>query len=1150
MPNFYDFVKTNYPQQKQSGFYEYFKQDYMPKLQQKPLITETMPPEVKGRISGLEATQQKQFLNDYMGLVRHVASGVYKGVSGLTDVLDKGAGYIAKRYKVPKGHLFSDINKKARELAEFQRMQGIGGVPGKVASGLGEASVVIPQFMALGEWGLPIHGALTGLAEEEPIKGAVKGGLQGALIHGTLGGIAQLPSPAQLPAFLGFGVATTPGGVEDRTVGGLTWAALGMTGQKRGKAPSELINNFVDAYPSIKNKITAHQAENMIMRVNPKISRKAIQQAGGAKVIFDKSMELAKKNRGVTKDTTELKQAIQEKGWENSQAKDNIDKSAKNIKLRQIEQKIIEGGTENLTTAELDYLKKQGILTERKMGEMSHNLDAYDVFALDKKPTDAELKEIEKQPDTEQNIKELYAGYPLTKELPELAKTIKQIGQVFTDVLYVEPQFKRIGAPETGIVAKSIPSRRNADFEKYEQFLKDINKRFNLTDEDYMNLTWATYSEKDFNQLSQSDKLKFAEPARLFREYYNKWKVDLQKAGALGEGFPDNVISHLREERTQKNAMLKRGKVSNAKTVELRKEVKEINTTIKFLQDSGIKFVHIPRTWLEGLFQKDAVQARKVISEFFHKRKTLDMRQLGVDLWGKGILKDRDLDLRYITGAYTHQASWKKGLGELFRTAEKEGIVDITAKQHPDWVSLFSREFPSMKGKAVHPILANYIQRNIQRNSKIPGKAVRAWTSLMGTTKMLQFYNPIFLPMYDVYQAWWTGSVRSRKTPTALAKALKSIFKKDDAYWNMHYWGGFSTPFTPGFDELLKRVERTVGGHDIWKRAKKYINPYQFSWKAAWTGDHAIRLITYHYYLKKGLTPQEAAQLTAKAHGDYANVPTATRTLLNKILFTPTFKLTMMEAQAEMVTSMGKYINPTRQTTRSEKEKAKMLVGLASGIFLREWFMHKLGFKTDKFGLKYTKNITTDEGQKKQMVLHVATPDNVVLRLLHRFKPTDMATVPDKFKWFFDRAKWELHPMYQWALEVGSNKSLDFEPIYNPFDSPTEISKDVLNYTVRRLIPYVKIAFPKKEGNKVDAMKQLQKDYGSVALVLQAFTLPYTRNSEESQMKYKINRFISTFQRFQREAPPKTEEEAQRRVDGFRRKLIKMRKELLEAREE
>ncbi len=366
----------------------------------------------------------------------------------------------------------------------------------------------------------------------------------------------------------------------------------------------------------------------------------------------------------------------------------------------------------------------------------------------------------------------------------------------------------------------------------------------------------------------------------------------------------------------------------------------------------------------------------------------------------------------------------------------------------------------------------------------------------------------------------------------------------------MHYWGGFSTPFTPGFDELLKRVERTVESHNIWKRAKKYINPYQFSWKAAWTGDHAIRLLTYHYYLDKGLTPREAAQLTAKAHGDYANVPTATRTVLNKILFTPTFKLTMMEAQAEMVQSMGKYINPTKTTTRSEKEKAKMLVGLASGIFLREWLMHRLGFKTDKFGLKYVKEITTDEGERKQMVLHVATPDNVVLRLLHRFKPTNMATVPDKFKWFFDRAKWELHPMYQWGLELASNKNLDFEPIYNPFDEPAKISKDVLGYTIRRLVPYTKLIAPKKTGSKVEAFKKLQKDYGMVAWGLRAFTLPYTRNSEEAQIKYKIDRFVSTFERFQREYPPKSDAEAQKRVDRFRKKLIKMREELLEIMEQ
>jgi len=342
----------------------------------------------------------------------------------------------------------------------------------------------------------------------------------------------------------------------------------------------------------------------------------------------------------------------------------------------------------------------------------------------------------------------------------------------------------------------------------------------------------------------------------------------------------------------------------------------------------------------------------------------------------------------------------------------------------------------------------------------------------------------------------------------------------------------------------MKRIKESVDGSSFLTSVKKYANPYRLSWNAAWKGDHFIRMITYHHYLKQGFIPREAAQLAAKAHGDYASIPPKTRRILNTIMFTPSFKIAMMSAQVEMVNSVGKFAYKGGKIDKSEKAMAKMAVGLASGILLREAIFHALGFKTDKFGLKYVKTVKTDEGEK-ELVLHTASPDNVVLRLWHRFHPRSMATEPDKFNALVSRAKWEAHPLYQWAYELLSNKSVTYEPVYNKFDDPDKITRDIFSYSVKRILRITEMVPGISESQKrLAATKAFVKDSGNIALVLNWFVLPYMRNPKDQRTRYKAQAIIREFTTLSREKPPKNDAEADRRQARLRKTLEALQKEL------
>ena len=1099
--SFSDFVEEQKKQTTTGVSFHDFVQNQISQPTTGELKYEKPDPYTQARIAGVEATQTyggiPKGLYPYTSLLERAAGGISGGISELGGKLEKTRKYMVKKLGIPKSveefrligkpskqNIFEQMQEKRGKWAEYWKMKGAKGVAGETMAGLGGAAESIAEIMSLGKLGLPIHGALSGLVEGGA-KGAAVGGLKGALMHGIIGGLGKLPTGTRLPAWFTVGAATTPGGIEERTAGGLTFAVLGLTGGSKKISMKEFISN----YPKIEAKLGERNAKYVMKKFFPDTSKEQLKQAGGAKPVLEEVIKEVEKP----------------------------------IPIKPIVKKVT-------PPIEVEKQMEKGVEP------------VVDVA----KEVKAETKDLELK----------YAGIPISQQtIKQLGETTKatKLARKVVDTLLVEPQFKRIGAPDTGLAFKRFSGIQEHEWEQSKIKIKKVIKAM-PDGKARQNLTWMAERpgifKREFERGTYKKEMSVA--YHEMRNFYNDYQAKLKEAGIPAE-WPGSMIASLREENSHLTNSLKRPKLDSARRDTMKAQIKDNLEIIKFLTSKKIQYVGIPKFWLESWFESERETGRDVpsiITQFFHERKTKSIEELAGWLTGRKIIKPEDTDAAIVMASYAHQVGRKLALAEIFNTAKREGLIKDPEKAPPEWQFLSFKEFPTIRGKKVHPVLAHYFENNLIKMKFLPPQL----GAVLGTVKMLQFYNPIFLPMYDVYQAWWAGSVRSRKTPVFIQKAFKSMFQKDQAYWDMHYWGGFSTPFTPSYKNHMAEAKDWIAKNPLLKTiAKKALFPVPLmraSWTAAWTGDHFIRMITYHHYLNEGLSPKEAAQLTATDHADYAGIPTRTRKWVNPIIFTPSFKIAMTAAQTEMVTSAGKLLiraakgKAGQPINPREKYMAKALLGLVSGMAIRHFFFRALGFKTDRFGLRYSKSITTDEGEKKELVIHAASPDNVIQRMYHRASNIWTSVKDGDINQTINSAKWDLHPMWQLAIEQWSNKGTDFEPISNSFDSWDKIAKDRTVYSIQRILRYTE-QLTGPGAKRREAQRALKKDLGKFAgEVLKWFVLPYTRSPAEKRVQYQILRLKSTFLRTSREKPAKSEKELDNRVKKFQDELRDILKEL------
>lgn len=262
--------------------------------------------ELFGKTATPQSVRKLPWYKSYLGLINPILGGFYGASSRTFDALQKAAEYISKKTGLPKGDAFKMLSEDNAQRSESLKAKGVGGLAGDIAAGVGGAAWDVPNIMALGKFGLPIHGGLMGAAEGG-LEGAATGAATGALAHGALTGMGGLGIPQRVGAGAAFGAATTPGGVEERVSGAATMGALSAVGGRKRPGVVDL-REKPQTGPKIKTEAPKPAGESPgINLLRPKIGpmddqtiavKNMTKALRATKKPIEETLELYKKVRG------------------------------------------------------------------------------------------------------------------------------------------------------------------------------------------------------------------------------------------------------------------------------------------------------------------------------------------------------------------------------------------------------------------------------------------------------------------------------------------------------------------------------------------------------------------------------------------------------------------------------------------------------------------------------------------------------------------------------------------------------------------------------------------------------------------------------------------------------------------------------------
>jgi hypothetical protein len=690
----------------------------------------------------------------------------------------------------------------------------------------------------------------------------------------------------------------------------------------------------------------------------------------------------------------------------------------------------------------------------------------------------------------------------IKESINDLRERSSQHKELILSALDVEHPWKKIEAPETGFAIKNNFSTRTMWEEWGLERAANIAKAFERDRAIAPHVVLAAENPKTYLPTLPKDLRARVEPASkamadFFKEaqkMYEDRGIHLDFKGRIQETISDQI------KKTTDKA-----------------EIAALETALK--QVEQMEFVHIPSAmWFESYFGKDPAGAKSVLRLMAgQKRKTFRIEDLVKD----GIVKFEDLHPVDVIGSYSRRMGKDFATLDMIDAAIKEGMA--SKKPQAGFVKIPVREAPILKDYYVHPMLADVIHELTHVMNR--GKLGQAYDWAMSGTKMMQFYNPLFLPMYDAVQQ---AMAMGYRTPKAWVKgggelgryisdSLRDVHKKTPEYWEALRNGLASKPFDMPFDTFLYQLEKlkmTRGEQavkfatDLWPH-HKIKELYNASWHVAWELDKAMRMATYKMFREQGMTAREAAQTAARFHGDYASVPVSTRRAANKLFFTPTFKIAMGKLYSDMLKGAMK--------TGGLLGKDVSTKALGRGIFntfaITQGFdtlmTYGLGFERDQWGRRYTKRVEMEDGTQKDIVLTWSTPANMFLKYLYRAQEaytTPYDTLP---KAFLDSNKWEFHPVWRTIYEVTTNSGASGKQIYSPFDKDIVKIGKGMSYSIANIVRM--LGMLDDSVSDPDARKKFAEETNKMLDIFsQPFVFKYLRTPPEIKAYHELRKLRQT----------------------------------------
>ena len=785
------------------------------------------------------------------------------------------------------------------------------------------------------------------------------------------------------------------------------------------------------------------------------------------------------------------------------------------------------------------------------------------------------------------------------------------------DWLDVETPFKRLKAPLTGLAVKLLYPRIAAGDNASAAFIKSVFKSYGkqgLNEADVLklmnDLPFLYENKVKWNFLTKEQKAIHQEAYDLLDGFFKGHLETYIKKGGFKKGFIETRLEYLNEKLRlmEQNLASRSAKGESTKNftsalIKLRAEIKRTKNT---------NFVHIPSTlWIDHARTSSKLNAeQKEQLRILGAKKRNLLRLDDIISGGETGISREDIKFWDIIAHYSRQAAKDEAMLTMFQAAEKENLAikGIPTRKglktkHPfnlpkdptDNKAIYQQFGDSGIGSEyfVHPLIKDFLTQMKDRGEKTSG-----FGRFMNLTKMGQFINPIFLPMYDVVQGVMAGAIAIHhpiRTVKYLRQGINDFVNKTPEWFDAEYNGRSSTPYPnpirdafqmaeaaasmhgqPGIlmGDFFRAVTQTIGGVSTLRlpsAGKGLVNmlkaTYNMSWTAAWTMDGIVRQVTYRYALDKGMSSMDAAQYAARYHGDYAGVPADTRRALNKIFFTPTFKIAMGKLYTNMIRAHGEQILPRVRTPEDAKHNDLGLMRTFAMVAGMDALMLALGWERDQFGRRYLKRTTLDETGPVDTVLTWSAPMNMFLKYLYRALDAFGPEVNNSFQKLMKSNIWEIHPVSRVAIELGSNKTARGEPIWSAFDSsmiyggmPVKELKAAA-YLAANLVPILKLV-PVSGIEGVEdplAREALANEIGTIAEgIRRMFMFTYVRQPIEVQVMYKKNGMLKLFnedlnrltEAATKKGVPLSNEKVQELSDNYVLRVQKMIANILEGRYE
>jgi hypothetical protein len=496
------------------------------------------------------------------------------------------------------------------------------------------------------------------------------------------------------------------------------------------------------------------------------------------------------------------------------------------------------------------------------------------------------------------------------------------------------------------------------------------------------------------------------------------------------------------------------------------------------------------KAWFDKLDRTQSKRFHRILNLHAQKERGTPLLKTLID---EGLVSKDEVDIRNLIGSYSRRVGEDIANARIRNALESDKLIKqvrfrdergkpIKGKEkRSKWPKLDPIDFPMYKDYAVHPVVRDYMMKY---RAAVGDHSM--WEQAMNTTKMFQFYNPVILPMYDTYQTAMLQWTHPHQVPSNFIDGFKSYLRGDEDYWSAARNGLFSKPYANPMSAHKLEVDKAkygalksylksyeVANLPMKERLTKVMKGisieslrsiYNISWDMAWKGDAMLRMVSYKALKKRGFSDREAAQMAALFHGDYASVPPQTRKFLNKIFFTPTFKVAMGKAQAEMTKSAvdsfikyGQFKLPDNRT----RTMAAGLVGALAANWAKDMLLTNLGFERDQWGRRYYREVETDEGPKEINVT-MSDPTNVLLKYMQStygeiadFNPSEKTLYGRIIGGF----RHEVHPALKIGLiEMVTNEKWDGTRIYSGNDPKWRQGLKSLEYFAGQVVPLMQLA--------------------------------------------------------------------------------------------